>query len=149
MKGLYEADQLIHWSRDVRPGLALRTCEIPWSLDCVDPAPVRRTLFKELAPADYVGLLWISTVFVTPDGLSCVFTAKHQLSSLEPPVSAGGTTTSLRSFCVTSEFCVPATESGAPNHPENRRVWRETVSTISPRLGSTPEHSRALQSTTN
>jgi len=62
--------------------LAYRRAEIPCRLERVDPATGKRTLFKELAPADRAGLLSMREVFATDDLRSYAYTAYYQVSSL-------------------------------------------------------------------
>jgi hypothetical protein len=86
--GLTEADAVARWTGDARSVLAYRSAEIPCRLDRVDLATGQRRLFKEIAPADRVGLLSLRGVFVTDDLRSYAYTTYHQVSSLF--VSEGG-----------------------------------------------------------
>ena len=80
--GLTEADVLAQWSADGRSVLAYRRAEIPYRLEQVDLATGRRKPFKELAPADRVGLLSMREIFFTDDRQSYAYTAYYQVSSL-------------------------------------------------------------------
>jgi Tol biopolymer transport system component/predicted Ser/Thr protein kinase len=80
--GLTEADVLAQWSADGQSVLAYRRSEIPYRLERVDLATGHRTPFKELAPADRVGLLSMRGIFVTDDLQSYAYTAYYQVSSL-------------------------------------------------------------------
>jgi len=80
--GLTEADVLAHWSADGKSVLVYRRAEIPCRLERVDLETGRRTLFKELAPADRTGLLSMREIFVTDDLRSYAYTAYYQVSSL-------------------------------------------------------------------
>jgi hypothetical protein len=82
VSGLTETDVLAQWSADGRSALVYRRAEIPGRLERVDLATGRRTLFKELAPADRVGLLSMREMFVTDDLRSYAYTAYYQVSSL-------------------------------------------------------------------
>lgn len=79
---LGEADVIAQWSVDGRSVLAYRRAEIPCRLERVDLATGKRTLFKELAPADRAGLLSMREVVVTDDLRSYAYTAYYQVSSL-------------------------------------------------------------------
>jgi Tol biopolymer transport system component/predicted Ser/Thr protein kinase len=79
---LTETDELAQWSADGRTVLAYPHAQIPYRLERVDLATGRRTLFKELAPADRVGLLSMREIFVTDDLQSYAYTAYYQVSSL-------------------------------------------------------------------
>ncbi len=80
--GLTEADVLAQWCGDERSVLAYRRAEIPTRLERVDLATGHRSLFKEFAPADRVGLLSVRGIFVTDDLRSYAYTAYYQVSSL-------------------------------------------------------------------
>jgi len=80
--GLGESDVLAQWSADGRSALAYRRAEIPCRLERVDLATEKRTLFKELSPADRTGLLSLREVFITDDLRSYAYTAYYQVSSL-------------------------------------------------------------------
>jgi hypothetical protein len=80
--GLTGADVLAQWSADGRSVLAYHRAEIPYRLERVDLASGRRTLFKELAPADRTGLLSMREIYVTDDLQSYAYTAYYQVSSL-------------------------------------------------------------------
>jgi Tol biopolymer transport system component/predicted Ser/Thr protein kinase len=79
---LTETDVLAQWSVDGRSVLSYSRAQIPGRLERVDLASGRRTLFKELAPADRAGLLSMREVFVTDDLQSYAYTAYYQVSSL-------------------------------------------------------------------
>jgi len=80
--GLTPADFLVLWGGDGKSALVYRRAEIPYRLERVDLATGRRTLFKELAPADRTGLLSLREIFVTDDLRSYAYTAYYQVSSL-------------------------------------------------------------------
>ena len=82
MPGLTEADVLAQWSPDGRSVLVYRRAEIPCRLERVDLATGRRSLFKEITPADRTGLLSIREIFVTDDLRSSAYTAYYQVASL-------------------------------------------------------------------
>jgi eukaryotic-like serine/threonine-protein kinase len=82
VSGLSEEDVIAQWSADGRSVLAYRRAEIPCRLEHVDLATGKRTLFKELAPADRAGLLSMREVVVTDDLRSYAYTAYYQVSSL-------------------------------------------------------------------
>jgi Tol biopolymer transport system component len=76
---LTDADFLAKWSADGRSVIAYRRAEIPQRLERVDLATGRRTLFKELAPTDRVGLLSLREIFLADD-----LRLHRVLSSLKP-----------------------------------------------------------------
>jgi hypothetical protein len=77
--GLGEADVVAQWSTDGRSVLAYRRAEIPCRLEL---GTGQRNLFKELAPADRVGLLSMREIFVADDLRSYAYTTYYQVSSL-------------------------------------------------------------------
>ncbi len=79
---LAETDVLSQWSADQHSALVYRRAQVPCRLERVDLASGRRTLFKEFAPADRVGLLSMREIVVTDDLSSYAYTAYYQVSSL-------------------------------------------------------------------
>ncbi|MGB8012097.1 MAG: hypothetical protein WCF68_10820 [Terriglobales bacterium] len=79
---LTDADILAQWSTDGRSVLVYRRAEIPCRIERVDLATGRRTLFKEIAPADRTGLLSMREIFITDDQRSYAYTGYYQVSSL-------------------------------------------------------------------
>lgn len=79
---LAEADIVVQWSADGGSVLAYRRAEIPYHVESVDLATGKRTLFRDLAPADRTGLLSLREIFVTDDRRSYAYTAYYQVSSL-------------------------------------------------------------------
>jgi len=79
---LTAADSIAQWSIDGRSVLAYRRSVIPCHVEHVDLATGKRTLFKELSPADHTGLLSLREILVTDDLSSYAYTAYYQVSSL-------------------------------------------------------------------
>jgi Tol biopolymer transport system component len=80
--GMSEFDELIRWSADGRSALVYRGRDIPCRVERVDLATGRRTLFREIAPADRAGLLRILPSFISDDEKSYVYQYGRQMSSL-------------------------------------------------------------------
>jgi Tol biopolymer transport system component len=80
--GLAVADVVIRWSADGRSVLVTHATTIPCRVERVDLATGRRTLFKEIAPADKTGLLSISPSYISDDEESYVYGIDRQISSL-------------------------------------------------------------------
>ena len=60
-------DQVIRWSADGRSLLVFRANELPLRVEKVDLESGRRTLVRELSPADRSGVIGIGTVSMSGD----------------------------------------------------------------------------------
>ena len=65
--GLTEEDMAISTSPDGRTALVSRLADVPARVDRIDLETGQRTLFREIAPADRVGLLGIAPTYVSED----------------------------------------------------------------------------------
>ena len=79
---LMESEALIRWTADGRSVFVNSAASIPSRVERVDLETGRRTLFKEIAPPDRVGLMAVYPSFITNDEGSYVYTFKRQVSTL-------------------------------------------------------------------
>jgi eukaryotic-like serine/threonine-protein kinase len=79
--GAEPADVPIQWSADGRSLYLTRRGEVPARIDLLDLATGKKRRWKDLLPADRVGVIRIDSVFVTPDGKSVAYTVARVLTS--------------------------------------------------------------------
>lgn len=79
---LSESERLIRWTADGRSVLVTSDASIPSRVERVDLETGRRTLFKEIAPPDRVGLMSVYPTFVTNDERSYAYSFFRQVSTL-------------------------------------------------------------------
>jgi len=75
-------DTVIRWSMDARSVLVFRPFEVPARVENVDLSTGRRTLVREIAPADRTGVLRILGVAVADDEKSYAYAYDRDLSRL-------------------------------------------------------------------
>ena len=63
---------MVRWTVDGR-GLYVRGFAVPTRVDILDVATGRRTFWKELAPGDRAGVLWMNPLQITGDGRYYVY----------------------------------------------------------------------------
>jgi hypothetical protein len=68
VKYLERADTVIHWAADGRSVMVFRPNTLPVRIEKVELESGKRTLVRELAPADRSGVTGISNVSVSADG---------------------------------------------------------------------------------
>jgi hypothetical protein len=79
---LSESESLIRFTADGRSVFVNSVASIPSRIERVDLETGRRTLFKEIAPPDRVGLMAVFPSFITNDERSYVYTFSRLLSAL-------------------------------------------------------------------
>jgi hypothetical protein len=72
----------IQWSTDGRLLYLYRPGDLPAKVFRVDTVTRRREVWKEVAPPDLAGVLWIGPVLITPDGSAYAYTFSRSLSDL-------------------------------------------------------------------
>ena len=81
LPGLEAGDIAIQWSSDGRTLFLVRFGELPTRVYRYDLASGRKTLWKELLPADRTGLVTIDRVAIAADGNSYAYTANRVTNS--------------------------------------------------------------------
>ena len=83
------SERLIRWTADGRSALGARRsalvtsdASIPSRVERVDLETGRRTLFKEIAPQDRVGLMSVGLSFLTQDERSYAYGFSRHVSTL-------------------------------------------------------------------
>ena len=71
----------IQWSADGRSLFLTRPGELPARVQLLDLATGKKRPWKELMPADRVGVVRVYSVFVTPDGKSVAYDVARILTS--------------------------------------------------------------------
>jgi hypothetical protein len=79
---LLESEYIIRWIADARSVLVSSAASIPSRVERVDLETGRRTLFKEIAPPDRVGLMLVVPSFVTNDERSYAYGFVRRTSTL-------------------------------------------------------------------
>ena len=79
---LMESEALIRWTADGRSVLVSTVGSIPSRVERVDLETGRRTLFKEIAPPDRVGLMGVGVSFITQDERSYAYAFGRRVSTL-------------------------------------------------------------------
>jgi len=82
VRSLEAGEQPIRWSTDGRSLYAYRRGDLPARIYRVELASGRRTLWKEVMPADPAGIYDIDPVLVSPDGAAYAYTYARVLSEL-------------------------------------------------------------------
>ncbi len=80
--GLTQDDQPIRWSADGRSLFVYRPGELPARVVRLDVVTGRRKDWLEVAPDDRAGVLAVTPVLLTPDGIGYVFGYRRVLSDL-------------------------------------------------------------------
>ncbi len=76
--GLTPDDNVSGWSADGRSLIVSRTTLVPTRVERVDIATGKRTLLREVGPADAAGVAVVSNVLLSADEKSYAYTALHQ-----------------------------------------------------------------------
>jgi serine/threonine protein kinase/dipeptidyl aminopeptidase/acylaminoacyl peptidase len=82
LPGLESRDILLRWSGDGRGVFVARPESLPARIERVDVATGKRTLVKELMPADRAGLVDVGWILVAADGGSYVYSYRRNLAAL-------------------------------------------------------------------
>ena len=82
MAGLAQGDRPLCWSSDGRSLYVKSKESMPGRVFKLDTATGKRTLWKELMPADCAGVLGVSRILITPDGSAYVYNYARLLSDL-------------------------------------------------------------------
>ena len=80
--GLLEGELPISWSADGRSLFVYGTAELPAKVYRLELATGRRTLWKELKPADPAGIEFVGPILLTPDGKTFVYGYRRLLTDL-------------------------------------------------------------------
>jgi eukaryotic-like serine/threonine-protein kinase len=80
--GSRSGDIADRWTTDGRAVYIHRRDEVPAKVYLLDVATGRKTLWKELMPADAAGVMWATSVLPSVDGRSCIYSYARQLSDL-------------------------------------------------------------------
>ena len=80
--GLNENDRVLRWSGDGRSLFVLENTELPVKIYRLDPSTGKRSLWKELSPADPAGIREFKTVLLTPDGKYYVYGLTRSIANL-------------------------------------------------------------------
>jgi hypothetical protein len=80
--GLTPEDQVIRWSVDGRSLYVFRPAYVPFRLEQLDLASGRRTLVREVAPADRTGVLNGWGAALTDDTKSYAYSYARMMSQL-------------------------------------------------------------------
>ena len=81
ISGVEANDVPIQWSADGRSLFLTRPGELPARVQLLDLATGKKRPWKELMPADRVGVVRVYSVFVTPDGKSVAYDVARILTS--------------------------------------------------------------------
>ena len=82
MTGLTTDDQVIQWSADGRSVYVYRPTSVPFRFERLDLASGRRTLVREVGPADRAGVLYGLLAALTDDAKSYAYDFKRMTSQL-------------------------------------------------------------------
>jgi dipeptidyl aminopeptidase/acylaminoacyl peptidase len=82
VRGLEAGEAPIRWSADGRSLYAYRRGDLPARIYRVELGSGRRTLWREVMPADPAGIYDIDPVLVSPDGAAYAYTYSRVLSEL-------------------------------------------------------------------
>jgi hypothetical protein len=82
LSGLDDRDDVIDWSPDGRSLLVYRPMEMPARVERLDLSTGRRTLFRELAPADRAGAARFEGVSFSADEKSHAYTVSRFVGAL-------------------------------------------------------------------
>lgn len=81
---LEDADRIMGWTSDGHSLYIYRVQQLPFMFKVytLDPATGRRTMVREVAPADQAGILPPSVIMITPDGKGAAYSVRRVLSDL-------------------------------------------------------------------
>jgi hypothetical protein len=82
LQGAMADDEPLQWDPDGRTLFVRRGVSIPARIERLDIATGKRSLWRQLRPAETAGLFGISSVIVTPDGKSYAYTFASSIGSL-------------------------------------------------------------------
>jgi Tol biopolymer transport system component len=82
LPGVAAGETILRWSGDGGGVFVARTTTLPGRIERVDVATGKRTLVKELLPADRAGLVDVGYVLVSADGGSYVYSYRRNLAAL-------------------------------------------------------------------
>ncbi len=82
LPGIGPNEDLVRWNKDGRSILVQRRGSVPVRVDQVDVPGGRRSLWKEIAPADRAGVITMNAVQVAPDGKTYAYGLSRQLDNL-------------------------------------------------------------------
>jgi eukaryotic-like serine/threonine-protein kinase len=82
LPGVESKDTILRWSSDGLGVFVARSDSVPARIERVDVATGKRTLVKELIPADRAGLVDVGWILVSADGGSYVYSYRRNLAAL-------------------------------------------------------------------
>jgi len=82
LPGIQPDEDMVRWNKDGRSMLVQSRGSAPLRVFQVDLDAGRRSLWKEIAPADRAGVITINAVQVAPDGKTYAYGLSRQLDSL-------------------------------------------------------------------
>jgi eukaryotic-like serine/threonine-protein kinase len=80
--GIESGDYIDGWSEDGRSFFVHNSTGLPFTISRIDSATGKRTIWKQITPADSAGVDAVQGVAITPDAKSLVYSYRRRLSDL-------------------------------------------------------------------